>query len=68
MIFPQTHKEVLAEKERKRGVFALEDGGVEGALLDIHTVWTRQGKGATVKMLSTSSIEADVFHERNHLV
>lgn len=67
LIFPHTHKEVVAEKERKE-CFPCRRKEWKGALLHTHTIWARQRKGATVKMLSKSSVEADVFHNRHHLV
>lgn len=70
LIFPHTHthKKVLAEKERKREIFALAEEGVNRTSAGYLYYTDCVGKGAPERVLSKSFIEADVFYERNILV
>lgn len=65
LIFPHTHKKALAEKERKREMFALAEEGVNRTSAGYFYYTGCVGRGATIKMLSKIFIEADVFYERD---
>lgn len=65
LIFPHTHKKVLAEKERRREILVLAEEGVNRTSAGYLYYTGCVEKEATIKMLFKSFIEANVFYERN---